>query len=388
MSIKISYSFILKPSTNRENHYPIYMRAFMYGQKIELATSVNIKQNDWSQKHQRVKKCNASHDKFNQILNAFDRKALKIILNNFLDDDGGRLTLKEFKNRMQNGSANQESFLEYMKCHLEENRTRLSIASYWSYKSQISKLKKFKEEIAFADLSERFVMEYQQFMQTRLKNNPNTISKSLRTLRTFINIAVRYDKVKNNPFQYITVKKVEGQREFLTIIELEVLSEHCFNAPDLKIIERRILQYFLFGCYTGLRYSDLRQLKIGDIKGDSIFISTKKTSQNVVIPLTKRAKHLLPVDYLELPPSNSLFDVYCNKVTNRYLKQMASKFGIQKNLTCHVARHTFATTSITLGIPIEVVSKILGHTSLKTTQIYAKIVDSVKDREMAKWDNY
>lgn len=99
---------------------------------------------------------------------------------------------------------------------------------------------------------------------------------------------------------------------------------------------------------------------------------------------SQKAFQLLPTEIK--PKSESVFRVYCNKVTNRTLKQIGQQSGIQKKLTCHVARHTFATVSITLGIPIEVVSKLLGHTNLKTTQVYAKIVDSVKEREMEKWN--
>lgn len=108
-----------------------------------------------------------------------------------------------------------------------------------------------------------------------------------------------------------------------------------------------------------------------------------KTGYLVNIPLSKKAKKFIPVT----PFNNTcVFKIYCNKVTNRVLKKIGIELELNKKLTCHVARHTFATVSISLGIPIEVVSKLLGHTSIRTTQVYAKIVDTVKIKEMQKWD--
>jgi site-specific recombinase XerD len=128
-------------------------------------------------------------------------------------------------------------------------------------------------------------------------------------------------------------------------------------------------------------------LKGASIDGNSVVLNMHKTGYLVNIPLTQKARQLILSDTKSFNNTESVFRVYCNKVTNRVLKEIGRQEGIQKKLTCHVARHTFATISITLGIPIEVVSKLLGHTNLKTTQVYAKIVDSVKYREMEKWNS-
>jgi integrase len=191
--------------------------------------------------------------------------------------------------------------------------------------------------------------------------------------------------MKNNPFKFITIKKVEGKRDFLSTDELNRLSQAYFTGKVRNPIEQEILKYFLFSCYTGLRYSDLKLLGKDSIDANKININMHKTGYIVSIPLTQKAKQLLPLE--TFPDTGYVFRIYCNKVTNRVLKQIGQRFDIHKKLTCHVARHTFATVSITLGIPIEVVSKLLGHTNLRTTQVYAKIVDSVKEREMEKWNS-
>ena len=342
MNTRISYKFVLKAEANSRGLYPVYMRAFLHGKKIEIATSITIVEGDWSETKQRVKRRNKLNEKHNMILEAFEKKALKCILDNFVYEETP-LTLRQFKDYMLSIGQTENSFTDYILNYLNENKSRLRSESWWSYKSQITKLLKFRKHISFADLTEKFINEYQHYMLYTLHNNENTVSKSLRSLRTFINIAMRYGLIKTNPFKY-----------------------------------------FLFSCYTGLRYSDLKMLKTSSIKNNILHINMHKTNCLVSIPLSQKALQLLPNKINS--ESDYVFRVYCNKVTNRVLKQVGKRYGIPKKLTCHVARHTFATVSIILGIPIEVVSKLLGHSSLKTTQIYAKIVDSVKEREMEKWD--
>lgn len=382
MNARITYNFVLKPELNKMGLNPIYVRAFQQGKKIEIATSVVLPMEDWSESKQRVKKRNKFHEKYNAIIEAFDKKALKFVLNNFINEETP-LTLRQFKDHMLSIGQSGESFTDYIFNHLNENKARLRVESWWSYKSQVTKLLKFRKVICFADITEKFINDYQHYMLHTLLNNENTVSKSLRSLRTFVNIAMRYGFIRSNPFKYITIKKVDGKRDFLTTEELNILSQAYFSGKVTDTKEKEILQYFLFSCYTGLRYSDLRSLKMSSIKSNSVQINMHKTGYLVNIPLTQKSLQLLPKEI----KSDSVFRVYCNKVTNRTLKQIGQQSGIQKKLTCHVARHTFATISITLGIPIEVVSKLLGHTNLKTTQVYAKIVDSVKEREMEKWNS-
>lgn len=383
MKQRISYQFVLKPEVNKMGLNPVYLRAFQGGQKVEMATSVTLPKDDWSETRQRVKKKNTLHDRYNSIIEAFDKKALKYLLNNFVYEEVP-ITLKQFKEFMLSIGTSGESFTDYILNYLNNSKSRLRLESWWSYKSQITKLLKFKRHISFADITEKFINDYQNYMLYTLGNNENTASKSLRSLRTFVNVAMRYGYMKSNPFKYITIKKVDGKRDFLTMDELNKLTHAYFGSKMESQKEKEIFQYFLFSCFTGLRYSDLKNLKRSSIQGGSIHINMHKTGYRVSIPLTQKAIQLLPSS--SQSEEQTVFRVYCNKVTNRILKQLGHRHGIQKKVTCHVARHTFATVSISLGIPIEVVSKLLGHTNLKTTQVYAKIVDSVKEREMEKWN--
>ncbi|MDM1086411.1 site-specific integrase [Myroides odoratimimus] len=384
MSIQISYRFVIKKEKNKQGLYPIYLRAFLKGKKIETVTPVAIPLRDWSLRNQRVKSQNKHHERYNMILDAIDKKSIKLLVDNFLNEEYP-LSLGQFKDRLLalNHYSVEQSFTDYILGYLEENKTKFKIETWFGYKSQISKILKFKKEILFSDINERFINDYRQYMLNTLSNNENTASKSLRVLRTFVNISMRFGYIKTNPFQYTSIKKVDGKRDFLSIEELNKLTDYYSKDNFNQSIEKDILRYFLFACYTGLRYSDLKAFSADSIIDNSIHLRMHKTGYLVNIPLSKKAKKFIPDT-----PFNSkcVFRIYCNKVTNRVLKKIGIELELNKKLTCHVARHTFATVSISLGIPIEVVSKLLGHTSIRTTQVYAKIVDTVKIKEMQKWD--
>lgn len=384
MSIQISYRFVQKREKNKQGLYPIYLRAFLKGKKIETATPVTIPLRDWSLRSQRVKTQNKNHERYNMILEAIDKKSIKLLVNNFINEEFP-LTLTQFKERLLslNHNHDEKSFTDYILGYLEENKAKFKSETWFGYKSQITKILKFKRRIYFSDINEKFINDYKQYMLCTLGNNENTASKSLRVLRTFVNISIRFGYIKTNPFQYTSIKKVDGKRDFLSIEELNILTEYYLKDDFSEPMQKEILSYFLFACYTGLRYSDLKSFSEDSLVNDSIHLRMHKTGYLVNIPLSKKAKGFIP----EKPFSeNYIFKVYCNKVTNRVLKKIGTTLDFNKKLTCHVARHTFATVSISLGIPIEVVSKLLGHTSIRTTQVYAKIVDNVKIKEMGKWD--
>ncbi len=247
------------------------------------------------------------------------------------------------------------------------------------YKFQSKKLIRFAGDINLSDINESFIKKYENYLFNKLNNCKNTINKNKAFLRSILNKAVEHNFIKENIV--IKTNTIKGNREFLTLEELKTLEQFWITA-NLQNHQKNILQYFLFSCYTGLRFTDIKLLKYNNIDNNLITLFQHKTAEKVSIPLIKKAKELLP------PPTESpfVFRVITNQKTNAYLKEVVKLVGINKNISFHCARHTFATCSISLGIPIEVVSKLLGHTDIKTTQIYARILDDVKIREMQKWE--
>lgn len=225
--------------------------------------------------------------------------------------------------------------------------------------------------------------EYEGYLRTTRGNNKNTAIKSLIFIKNMLNKAVESGVIKENLCNKYKLGRIEGNREHLSLNELETLHTLLFN-PKLKPNKANVLRYFLFCCYTGLRYSDIKTLKYSDISEGIISIKMHKTGELVKIPLIPQTKALIP-DTTKYFENQTLFKVLTDQPTNRYLKEIMITAGISKHISFHCTRHTFATVGLTLGISISLISKLLGHTNLKTTQIYAKYGVETLKKEMEKW---
>ena len=211
----------------------------------------------------------------------------------------------------------------------------------------------------------------------------NTVIKSVKVIKTFLNRAVDQGLITENPIKKYKLGTIEGNREFLTQVELESL-EKLYNKNELKPSELNVLRYFIFCCYTGLRYQDIKDLRYSNIVNNKyISVEMKKTKEYVNIPLIEKAKALIPEGKFD---KQKVFRVLSDQPTNRYLKTIMISAGIKKKISFHCARHTFATISKSQGIDYDVISKILGHSDIKTTKIYTKYEYDFLEKEMGKWD--
>lgn len=248
--------------------------------------------------------------------------------------------------------------------------------------------KRHKANMPLAAIDVRFARDFIKYIQQEYTNdkspdNPKHLSQSTQRLNqqymvAMLNLAVRKGLIKQNPF--LTLEKRERipkaitQRDYLTVDEVKAIMNTETQAPETK-------KAFLFACFTGLRYGDVAALTWGHVKsgtgGQYIALIMGKTKRMVNVPLSKTALSLMP----EREDGNKdtlVFNVasLCN--ADRALKRMATKAGIQKDVTFHTSRHTFATLSLSAGVDLAVVSSILGHNSIKTTQIYAEVLMQAK----------
>ncbi|GGF73257.1 site-specific integrase [Wenyingzhuangia marina] len=248
-------------------------------------------------------------------------------------------------------------------------------------------------DLYLKELDYQFLLGFESYLrnykptngQTSIQNN--TVMKHIQRLRKMVKMAVEMGWINKDPFIRFSPTIEKKQREYLSETELEKIQNYHSNISRLRLVK----DLFLFSCYTGLSYIDIRNLSsdniVKGIDGDNwIFTKRQKTGTSVKVPLLKPAENIINSYYenLRVLHSKLLLPTISNQKVNSYLKEIADCCGITKNLTFHMARHTFATTvTLSNGIPIETVSKMLGHTKLSTTQIYAKIVDKKVSEDMS-----
>jgi len=258
----------------------------------------------------------------------------------------------------------------------------------------------YKEKLTLAEFNDYdFIKGFEGYLLYDLKNSRNTVNKSMDFWQTVIKEAKKKGLVQKNAFDdYTKLQAPPPKRVFLEKHELNKLWA-LRTSDKLKPYQAKVLDYFLFACYSGLRFSDIRKLKYKhfttqkipyyDTFRDALIISiqpqkTRKSSgKSMDLPVHDRAKEIAGTG----SPEQHVFHTNVSQVNNRYLKEIAEIAGIEKKITFMVSRHTFATIMLNNGTPMEVVAEFSGHTDIKTTQIYAQIVDASKYKYMQQWND-
>ena len=246
-------------------------------------------------------------------------------------------------------------------------------------------------DIPIKDIDYKFIEGFAFFLKSEKDCANNTTLKYIRNFKKVMRIAQAHNYIQKDPFINWKMKRKVVHREFLSEAELKRMSEKQFGMDRLN----QVRDIFIFSCFTGLAYIDVQRLTANDIlmgvDGSRwIKIKRAKTDTPSSIPVLSEAQHILNkyADYPQADNGNKLLPVASNQKVNAYLKEIAVLCRIKKTLTFHLARHTFATTvTLSRGVPIETVSRMLGHTNLTTTQHYAKVLDLKISRDMQELKN-
>jgi integrase/recombinase XerD len=248
-------------------------------------------------------------------------------------------------------------------------------------------LRKYRRsDIAFKELDENFLLEFDTYARRNWGCGTNPIIKHIQRIRKIVKKVVSKNWLDKDPFINFEATAEKTHRTFLTEGELKSIEAKTFDVERLE----KVKDIFIFSCYTGLAYVDVEKLTLNNlvigIDGKKwIYTFREKTNEKSNIPLLPKALEIIE-KYKNDPQTinkGKLLPVISNMKTNAYLKEIADVCGIGKNLTFHMARHTFATTiTLTNGVPIETVSNMLGHSKITTTQIYAKVLENKVSADM------
>lgn len=395
MTETFTIAFIVRSNKiNSRGEVPIYARMTIDGGRSEISTRRWILPEHWDGIRQLATGRSELSRSINTYLEGLRSKIYKEYLEVTYSED--HISAKILKSRLLGEHRPKKMILELFDDHNDRIRAQVgngyspgTLERYMTARKHIYDMMRLvyrSEDLPVNKVDHKFLTELKYYLKTERCCSHNTTMKYIRNFKKIMRQALFSGYIENDPFVNfkLTLKAVEP--EFLTDSELEAVRRKKFSIYRLE----QVRDIFVFCCYTGLAYGDVKRLKDEHLfKGTDgkpwIRIHRKKTETLSKVPLLPQATALIQ-KYTHHPEANNrglLLPVLSNQKMNAYLKEIADLCGVRKHLTTHLARHTFATTvTLSNGVSIETVSKMLGHRSIKTTQHYARVMDHKISQEM------
>jgi len=389
-----STAFILRRCKGENQQALIYCRITVDMMRTEFSIKYKVRKELWNNGQARG---NCEEGK---SVNAYLKQVEAQIFHHYREMLVERklITAEALKNAYLGLNANEHSLLRLIEYHNTQHEHTLewgTLKNYFTTQKYVQSYLKERlrtSDIFLSHLKYKFITDFEFFLRKHVPDDHhkpmgnNTVMKHIERLRKMINLAVRMEWMERDPFAAYQQKFQKVEREFLSKEELALV-----EFKDLKIARLQwVRDLFIFSCYTGLAYIDVMRLTPKNITtgvDGELWLVTKrkKTTNQVLVPLLPKPVEIIN-RYTGHPRSQTdgtLFPNISNQKLNSYLKEIADLCNINKNLTFHLARHTFATTiTLTNGVPIESVSKMLGHSAISTTQIYAKVIEKKLSDDM------
>ncbi len=386
--------FWLYKAKTRNDEAPIYCRITVNGKRAQFSVKRSVDPNKWIAAAGMAKGNSQEARTLNAYLDLVKAEIHKHY--NLLLSADKFITADTVKNSYLGLNEERRTLVETFQYHNDQMKELIGVdvvkATHTKFETVLSKIKLYlkqkykRSDLYLAELNHKFVVDFEYFLKVQESIGHNTTMKYIRNLKKVMNMAVANDWLVKNPFNSFQCSNKKVVREILTEDELQVLTEKDFSIQRLA----EVRDVFLFCCYTGYAFVDVEKLTPNDIvRGIDgakwIYTKRQKTGTTSNVPLLPPALDILE-KYKEdkyCETKGKLLPVKSNQKMNAYLKEIADVCGIQKRLTMHIARHTFATTvTLSNGVPIETVSRMLGHNKLATTQIYAQVLEHKVSEDM------
>lgn len=395
MKTTISILFYLKRAkANAAGLVPIYQRTTVNGERIDISSGQFIDPKRWHDNAAKVKGTSNDARTINDHLDHLKIKvheAEKILIKKDLE-----VNAENMKNVLYGHKERPRMLIPIFQDHNRKIKElvgqEFAAGTLERYETSLKHTKSFLEwkyritDIDIRNIDHAFITEYEFWLRSVRKCANNTAVKYIKNFKKIVKICLANGWLEKDPFANYKAKIRDVERAFLTEEEINTIYEKKFITERLT----QVRDIFIFSCFTGLAYIDVKQLQkasisIGIDGHKWIYTHRQKTETASRIPLLEIPSAIIEkyASHPQCVTTPKLLPVMSNQKVNAYLKEIADVCGINKELTFHIARHTFATTvTLTNGVPIESVSKMLGHKSLRTTQHYAKILDRKVSEDM------
>ena len=386
----------INASRAKENQAKLFARVTVNKKRVNISLRRSVDIDSWDKNKSRVK----GNSQQARIVNSYIEQVKIKLFESYqnLRAADTLVTAQSIKANFLGEDKIYKSMEDLIIYHNEKMVCKLHKDTMRHYRSSQSYLRKFIKiefklnDIYLKDLNYSFVIGFENYLRSyrptdhHRKIGNNTTMKHIQRLRKMVTMAFHMEWISKDPFVKFKSTTEKSERTFLSEIELKCIEELTIEIDRINLVK----DLFIFSCYTGISYADIVQLTTDNIligmDGDKWIITKRqKTGTPIKIPILESAQHLIEKyqNNIRAEVTGTLFPTLSNQKINAYLKEIANLCGIKKNLTFHMARHTFATTiTLTNGVPIETVSKLLGHTKLATTQIYARVIERKVSNDM------
>lgn len=364
--INYSAKVITRDRPRKDGTVALCLQVFCGKERLRIALKVFCRPEDWDAERQEVKKTAPDCKKINALIGKYKAKAEEIFWDARMSERP--VTATQFLEQLDT-TPNLGSFSDWMEKEIGKEADIREAATVKSYVTTIRHLRNFRKNIAFHDLSFSLIQEFDRYLKkNKIANNGR--AKYHRVVRKFILLAQKKLRRVPNPYAEFKFKEEYTEPVWLTPPEITALMD-LYNSGTLPAIEEKVLRHFLFQMVTSVRVGTLIALRPDAVEGDILIIPPVKNTKRVVrVPLSEVAKELIAKRDGD---KNKMFDCYTDVTMNRVLKDIAKKAGIKKNVTTHVARHTFGFMYLYAGGKLEELNEIMGHSKIETTMIYTHV---------------
>ena len=375
--VPMTITFKKRSYINSEGLSPIYLNVSSQNKRKRIQLDIFVNPKLWDKKTSRLKgPAEITHDT-NLILDNIYSKITKIKTTYILSSKV--LTIDSFMDEFNNEMP-RANFVSFFKRILDERKKSIHPNTHRKEKAIYQKLKNFKDELLFCDIDLVFFMTYRSHLSS-LGNGRVTRNNNIKIIKKYLRYATKIGVKLQIDLDDIKPGSTKGNRDYLNTKEVEACYKY-FNSEWIKPSYKLVLGYFLFSCFTGLRISDVKQIKRRYIKNNKYTLKNVKGDKTQVINLNEKAMHVILNE-------QRLFDsFFSEKHINETLKEIMNVLGVNKHVSFHVARHTFATNLIILGCPITEVQKLLNHSDIKDTMIYVHMAEQETNKNSDILNNW